>query len=171
MKTSRNSSILRSRSNDVTSGFCYIGSYDDNFHIIVKCPIHVFVVIKKAFAPSSVKVSFFTGTLPLNQLVAERYHGRFIYRDSSGKVKKYHAAFVYPLELDYEATLEEYQIISAVLSIFATNKFEYYDASDRSLKTLFTLFAKDFVEYLNSLVQAFDAPDPGAPTIFAQQAL
>lgn len=168
MKTSRNSSILRSRSNDVTSGFCYIGSYEDNFHVIVRCPIHVYVVIKKAFAPSSVKVSFLTGSLPMSYLVAERYHGRFIYRDSSGKTKKYQAAFVYPLELDYEATLEEYQIISAVLSVFQMNKFEYYDTNDRSLKTLFTLFAKDFVEYLNSLVQAFDASDPCAPTIFAK---
>ena len=155
----------------MTSGFCYIGSYDDNFHVIVKCPIHVYVVIKKAFSPSSVKVSFFTGKLPLNQLVAERYHGRFIYRDTSGKVKKYHAAFVYPLDLAYEATFDEYQIISAVLSVFQTNKFEFYDTSDRSLKTLFTLFAKDFVEYLNSLVQAFDAPDQGAPPIFAQPTL
>ena len=158
MKDSANLSRLRSRSEDVTSGFCFIGSYEDNFHVIIKCPIHVYVVIKKAFAASSVKVSFQSGNLPLTHLVLPQFLGRFIYRDISKKVRKYHAAFVYPLDLNYEPTEFEYQQISAVLSVFGSNNFEYYDKKDRSLKTLFTLFAEDFVEYLDSLVQAFDAP-------------
>lgn len=156
MKDSVNLSCLRSHSENVTSGFCFIGSYEDNFHVIVKCPIHVYVVIKKAFANSSVKVSFQSGNLPLTHLVLPQFLGRFIYRDISKKVRKYHAAFVYPLDLNYEPTEFEYQQISAVLSVFGSNKFEYYDKMDRSLKTLFTLFAEDFVEYLDSLVSAFD---------------
>lgn len=156
---------MRSRSNEVTSGFCFIGSQTDNFHLIVKCPIHVYVVIKKAFAGSSVPVSFFTGTMPLTHIVLPQFIGRFIYRDSSGHIRKYHSAFVYPLDLNYEASYDEYQTISSLLSVLETNKLQFFDEKDRSIKTLFSIFAKDLVEYLNSLVQAFDAPDSGAPTI------
>ena len=163
MKNSPNLDRLKSRSNDVASGFCYIGSYNDNFHIIIKCPIHVYVVIKKAFAASSVKVSFLTGALPLTHLVLPGFIGRFIYRDSSNKVRKYHAAFVYPLEMGYEPSQEEFKAISSVLSVFSTNKFEYYDQKDRSIKSLFALFAPDFVEYVSTLSAAFDDSLPGSP--------
>lgn len=164
MKDSVNLSRLRSHSENVTSGFCFIGSYYDNFHVIIKCPIHVYVVIKKAFANSSVKVSFQSGNLPLTHLVLPQFLGRFIYRDLSKKVRKYHAAFVYPLDLNYNLSEFEYQHISALLSVFGSNNFEYYDRMDRSIKTLFTLFASDFVEYFDSLIQAFDAPSTGVST-------
>ena len=138
------------------SGFCFIGDYSDNFYIVIKCPVHVYVVIKKAFAASSINVTFHSGNLPLTHLVLSNYLGRFIYRDISHKVRKYHAAFVYPLDLNYKPSESDYQKISALLSVFRSHKFEYYDKRDRSIKALFTLFADDFVEYLDSLVSAFD---------------
>ena len=156
-----NLSNLRARSSDVLSGFCYIGSYDDNFHLVIKCPVHVYAVIKKVFEGSSICVSFMSGNLPLTHLVLPQFLGTFRYRDKSGKVRKYHSAFVYPLDLNYKPSSEEYSSISAILSVFSSYHFEFYDKKDRSLKTLFTLFAEDFVESVDSLISAFGASGVG----------
>lgn len=157
MKTSRNLSILKSRSNDVTSGILFVGSAESNFFLSIRCPIYVAIVIRKAFeaSASSIPTKFYSGNVSISQLVLPQYEGKFIYRDPSGRIKKYNAAFVYPLDLHYECCSKDFLFISLVLSVFNDYKFGYYDKKDRSISTLFSLFAPDFVTYNEAILENF----------------
>lgn len=146
---------LRKNTDYSSSGICFIGSPADNFHLIVRCPVHVYVVIKRAFDGSSIPTKFYAGSVTISQVCLPQFEGKFIYRDSSNRVKKFNAAFIYPLDL-YEVTNDELQHISALLSVFMSNKFEFYDKKDRSLKTLISMFAFDFVSDVDSLIKSFE---------------
>lgn len=152
---SKNLNLLRSRSNDVTSGILFVGSVESNFYFSIRCPIHVAIVIEKAFNASSIPTRFYSGSVTISQLVLPQFEGKFIYRDLSGRIKKYNAAFIYPLDLNYEPCEDDYRFISSVLSVFTDFKYGYYDTKDRSIKTLFAIFAPDFLQYSEALLANF----------------
>lgn len=157
--------LLRSRSNDVTSGILFVGSVESNFYLSIRCPIHVAIVIRKAFeaSASTIPVKFYSGSVTISQLVLSQYEGKFIYRDLSGRIKKYNAAFVYPLDLNYEPCAKDYIFISLVLSVFMDYKYGYYDKKDRSISTLFSLFAPDYVTYNEAILENFVQSFQGSP--------
>lgn len=160
---SKNLNLLRSRSNDVTSGILFVGSVESNFYLSIRCPIHVAIVIKKAFESSSIPTRFFSGSVTISQLVLPQFEGKFIYRDLSGKIKKYNAAFVYPLDLNYDPCEKDYRFISVVLSVFMDFKYGYYDKQDRSISTLFSLFSSDYVTYNEAILENFVQSFSGSP--------
>lgn len=168
MKVNSKINVLKSRSDSVTSGILYVGSHAQNFYLAIRCPIHVATVIRKAFQASSIDCRFYSGSVTISQLVLPCFRGHFIYRDLTGKPKKYNAAFVYPLDVINSSCEDDFTYISAVLSVMSDNKYSYFDENNRSIKTLFTLFAPDFVEYVDSLIQAFDAPKTGVSTTKTQ---
>lgn len=147
---------LRRNTDISSSGICFIGSPGSNFHLIIRCPVHVYVVIKRAFDGSSIPTKFYSGCVTISQLCLDKFQGKFIYRDSSNRTKKFNAAFVYPLDL-YEVTEDELLHISALFSVFMSNKFEFYDKQDRSLKTLISMFAFDVVSDVSSLIENFES--------------
>lgn len=160
---SKKLNLLRSRSNDVTSGILFVGSVESNFYFSIRCPIHVAIVIEKAFKASSIPTRFYCGSVTISQLVLPQFEGKFIYRDLSGRIKKYNAAFVYPLDVNYEPCEKDYLFISLVMSVFMDYKYGYYDKKDRSISTLFSLFAPDYVEYNQALLENFVQSFSGSP--------
>lgn len=147
--------LLRKRSSQVTSGLCYIGNLYTNFHIIVRCPVHVYVVLRKVFDEAGIPTKFFGGNIPVSDVVLPQFLGTFIYK-FNGKTKKFNAAMVYPLDMS-EVTLENINFVNKLLNVFRNTGFQYYDKKDRTAKTIFCTFASDFIADYEFLMESFES--------------
>lgn len=153
--SANNLPLLRKHSDVVTTGICYIGSYNSNFHIIVRCPVHVYVVIKKAFDLYGVECSFYSGNIPVSDLALPQFLGTFIYRNKD-KIRKYNAALIYPLDLN-TCVDDDLPYINKVLDCFKSFKYEFFDKKDRSAKTLFQMFVSDFISNYESISESIES--------------
>lgn len=157
MKSSSNLYTLRSRSSEVTSGICFIGDLESNFCLVIRCPIHVYVAIKKSLGPLSIPLKFYSGSVTISMVADSRYHGVFKYRDASGKLKKYNAAFIYPLSLDFDLTDSDVSYILNLVSWFDSFGYQYFDKRDYSIKSLVSRYEKVFDSDVTSFCSDFES--------------
>lgn len=122
------------------SGIAFIGSPSDPFHFIIRCPVHIYCVIKRSLEmwEDPIKCSFYSGTMPITDLALPHFCGTFIYRNKDGKKKRFQAAFIFPLDLNVDI---DFRQIIKILQSFEYAKFEYFDKKDRSLCAILGTFA------------------------------
>lgn len=128
--------LMKKANAAANSGVCFIGSPLDNFHLIIRCPIHVYCQIKKALTvmPNVPASTFYSGSMPISDLAASRFIGTFIYRSPQGKAKKFQAAFIYPTCCAFDEC-----DINPILSIhqcFEHAGYEFYNKQNKSIPTI-----------------------------------
>lgn len=146
-----------------SSGVVFIGSPLDPFHMIIRCPIHVYTCIRKAINlfDNPPHMSFCSGNIPITDLAADKFIGTFRYVSPIGKKQRFHAAFVCPTccgSDDFNIAFRLYQALNY-------SGYEYFSKENKSLKTLLAEVSYDHSVFDDSLLQdfvrAFDgvAPD------------
>ena len=137
-----NHPLINKYSAHKSSGIVFIGSVSDPFHMIIRCPIHVFCSIKKAFSimPNPPMLSFFSGSVPISDLAMHQFIGKFKYLSPSGKKQSFDAAFIYPTccaqnECDINPVL-------TILQVFRYHKYEFYNKKNN--KGLEAIVAENF---------------------------
>ena len=149
--------LLRASRTAENSGMAFIGGLNENFQLIIKCPFHAYSVIKKELsgAPHSPRCRFYEGSVSINDVALSQYHGTFKYVNKKGKVKKFNAAFVYPLMADYMVSPDEYAGLQTICALLKLNGYEYYDKSNRSIQSLLNCFALPAEILIDGLESAF----------------
>lgn len=131
------------KASGVCAGVAFFGGLDSNFQLIIKCPIHIYSVIRKYLSGSNhdIESRFFSGSIEIADLALPQFRGDFKFVSANGKVKKYHAAFVYPLMADYMVLPDEFARLSSFCALMDLNKYEYYDKQNRSFRQILNVFS------------------------------
>lgn len=134
--------LLRKADTASKSGVCFIGSPLEPYHMILRIPVHVFCVIKKCFEmwEHPIPITFYSGSMPITDLALPQFCGTFLYREkNSKKIKRFQAAFVYPLSSD-QLIVHDYDVMVGslikLLQSFEYGQFEFFDKNNKSLKTI-----------------------------------
>lgn len=138
---------LKSKAASVTSGVAFIGGINCNFQLIIKCPVHVYSVIKKNMQGtlSDPDTRFYSGSVPIDSLALPVFQGVFVYRNLKGEEKKYKAAFVFPLDLNREITQEEYKFLHTVCAFLKLANYEFFDKNNRRFETIINTFSQSLL--------------------------
>lgn len=145
---------LRVKSAGISSGVAFIGGIKSNFQLIIRMPIYDYTVLKRYLSNCSYlpECVWYSGSLSVSDLVLPQYCGTFILTLPTGKVRKFKAAFVYPLDLNYKVTPSEYSMVQEIIVFLSQNKCKYYDKKDYSLEALFKRFPPISAIYSNLIV-------------------
>lgn len=149
--------LLKARRTAENSGMAFIGGLNDNFQLIIKCPIHAYGVIKKILSTALYppECRFYSGSVEIEDVALSQFHGIFSYRNDKGKIRKFKAAFVYPLMADYMVSEDEFSKIQSLCATFQRENFSYYDKNNRSIQALFNCFALPAIIPETGLESAF----------------
>ena len=145
--------LRRASASHASSGVAFIGSPLDSFHMIIRCPIHVYTCIRKAIHlfENPPQMTFCSGSIPITDLAASKFIGTFRYVSPIGKKQRFHAAFICPTccgSDDFRAAFQLYNALSYA-------GYEYYSKENKSLKTLLTEVDFGHALFTDSIFQDF----------------
>ena len=116
------------------SGVVFIGSPLDSFHMIIRCPVHVYTCIKKSInlMNNPPHLMFCSGSIPISDLALPQFRGTFLYKSPTGKKQKFNAAFIFPTCCNDE----DFSSAFSLLNCFNFVEYDYFSESNKSLKTI-----------------------------------
>lgn len=137
-----NETLIRASRTAENSGVAFIGGLKDNFQLVIRCPFHAYVVIKKALQGfhHDPECRFYSGSFEISDICLPMYHGTFIYTSPKGKRKKFKAAFIYPLMADYMVSPDEFARLQTLCVLLKLNNLEYYDKQNRTPQQILNVF-------------------------------